>query len=111
MSYSRSEIETMRHILARETNKHPQGPPREFDLNNPPKAPYSHQEYPKMVYHHKHQKTLTVNDEKEEHQANREGFKAKAFVAETTPTEIPLTPELQKALDTLDTEARKPKQE
>lgn len=26
--------------------------PKEFDLNNPPKVPYTHQEFPMCVYHH-----------------------------------------------------------
>jgi hypothetical protein len=46
--FSREEVERMREIVLRSDR----GSINVFDLNNPPKVPYKHQEFPKMVYDH-----------------------------------------------------------
>jgi hypothetical protein len=44
-------IEQLRGLLQQHDAAHPKMP-KEFDLNNPPKLPYSYQEFPRIVYHH-----------------------------------------------------------
>jgi hypothetical protein len=46
--FTAAEIQKMREIVAAQEPEKP----KEFDLNNPPKEPYTHQEFPKMVYFH-----------------------------------------------------------
>jgi hypothetical protein len=48
IKFSEEEIQNMRTLIA----QHDKQGIREFDLNNPPKKPYTHQEYPKMMYKH-----------------------------------------------------------
>ena len=43
-----SEVATMRQILAQHDGEHQ--PMTIHDLNNPPKAPYRYQPFPKMIY-------------------------------------------------------------
>jgi hypothetical protein len=45
---AQAEIEQMRKIVAAADKK---APIKTLDLNNPPKAPYTHQEFPRLVYH------------------------------------------------------------
>lgn len=47
------------------------------DINNPPRKPYRHQEYPKMVYHHESGHVLQVDDKRQEQAAVRKGFQLK----------------------------------
>jgi hypothetical protein len=47
------------------------------DINNPPRKPYKHEEYPKMVYHHDSGRVLTVNDQAQEKTALKQGFQLK----------------------------------
>lgn len=47
-----------------------------IDLNKVPRVPYTHQEFPKMLYH-ADGRILTVEDEKAERKAERKGFGAK----------------------------------
>jgi hypothetical protein len=46
---SPEELQQMRLLLAKFGQQ--SGPIKEFDLNKPPKEPYTHQEYPKLMYH------------------------------------------------------------
>ena len=48
-----AEIDRMRDILAQQDARRT---PNVFDLSKPPVVPYSHQEFPKTVYHHKQSK-------------------------------------------------------
>lgn len=83
---SPEEIERMREIvLAADGQKQP----AIIDINNPPRVPYVHQEFPRMVYHHKDQKTLIVKNEKELAEAEKHGFEKQAFVAEVVEEEQP----------------------
>jgi hypothetical protein len=52
--------------------------PRNIDLNNPPKVPYYHQEFPKIVYH-KDGRILTVDSPEGQEQAEKDGFALKPF--------------------------------
>lgn len=45
---TQAEIEQMRKIVAAADKK---APVKTHDLNNPPKVPYTHQEFPRLVYH------------------------------------------------------------
>ena len=49
------------------------------DINNPPKRPYKHQEYPKVMYHHGpgpiSGRVIQVADKNEEKAAEKKGFK------------------------------------
>jgi uncharacterized protein YecA (UPF0149 family) len=47
---TQQEIESMRALVAQHDNE---GKISEFDLNKPPKVPYRHQDFPRMVYNHK----------------------------------------------------------
>lgn len=48
--------------------------PKEIDLNNPPKEPYEHQEFPKLVYGERGH-VLTVKNAEEHDAAIAKGFK------------------------------------
>lgn len=69
-NFSQEDIDRMRSILA----QHDKGADRlgggmkEFDLNNPPKAAYRHQEYPKHVGYDKKGLLLIANGDAEEKQ-------------------------------------------
>jgi hypothetical protein len=56
------QIEGMRSFLARHDARN-RG--KEFDLNNPPKEPYRHQEYPTLVYNHRKRTHKLVHNDKE----------------------------------------------
>jgi len=91
--FSSEDIERMRAVLEQHDSATGKGPGvvREFDLNNPPKEPYRHQEYPKMVYDHATQAHRVVNSPREEKAALAEGWKLEAYprdrVAALTPEE------------------------
>lgn len=46
---SQDQIEALRKVVMQSDNG---GKIAEFDLNNPPKVPYRHQAFPKLVYNH-----------------------------------------------------------
>lgn len=101
---SSQEIERMRSILAQHDAAKPVN---EFDLNNPPKQAYRHQEFPKMVYHHESRKQKIVKDEMQLEQHLQNGWSRDPFVAEE---EAPvLSTREQQEVARLDKEARKPK--
>jgi hypothetical protein len=58
---SYDEIERMRAILQAH-DKQNQGGTKEFDLNNPPKVPYTHQPFPQLVYHNAKREHKVVNN-------------------------------------------------
>jgi hypothetical protein len=104
---SESEIQHMRHILAR----HDKGGGRklrEFDLNKPPVEPYRHEEYPKAMHNHVTRKTKDALDAAHEEELAGQGFQPEAF-----PNELPLEPALDAAeaaeVAALDKQARKKK--
>jgi hypothetical protein len=46
--FTDAEIEKMRLVV---TEHDKRGSVNTFDLNNPPRQPYAHQEFPRLVYH------------------------------------------------------------
>lgn len=48
-TFTFEEVERMRKAIIEHDKENM---PRNFDLNNPPKVPYRHQEFPKVVYMH-----------------------------------------------------------
>lgn len=48
-NFSQDQIEAMRQVVMQSDNG---AKSSEFDLNNPPKAAYRHQAFPKLVYNH-----------------------------------------------------------
>jgi hypothetical protein len=77
--FTPEEIQHMRTIIAQEDKKGI----REFDLNNPPKMPYKHQEYPKIIYHHNDKVHKIVHSPAEEEVAIDEGWNLLPPVFET----------------------------
>lgn len=82
---SAADVERMRLIV----NAHDQqSAPKEFDLNNPPVAPYRHQEFPSIVYHHEARKHKLVHNEDQLSAAYDEGFLKEPFSAEVPEVEL-----------------------
>ncbi|HXO85461.1 MAG TPA: hypothetical protein VN803_08040 [Gemmatimonadales bacterium] len=54
---------------------------KEFDLNNPPQAPYRYQEFPRVVYHHAERTMTKVHstDELDQHLAT--GYSVEPYAA------------------------------
>lgn len=77
---SPAEIERLRQIVADHDRQH--GPPKEFDLNRPPKEPYQYQEFPRMLYHHERRETRIVKSEYELALALEDGWRKEAFLVE-----------------------------
>jgi hypothetical protein len=101
------EIERMRQIVAQhdQTNK---GGIKEFDLNNPPKLPYRHQEFPKTVYDHESRRSFIVRNREDEKEALDSGFRLDPYLSE--PVEV--EPEAEAAeIAQLDKTARRPKKQ
>lgn len=48
---AQAEIARMRELLAAHDRQSDPNETREFDLNNPPRKPYTYQEYPRCMYH------------------------------------------------------------
>lgn len=66
-----SEIERMRAILAQHDEGNAGEKNQSFDLNKPPKKPYRHQEFPRVVYHENGKHRAVKNaDEFEAHLAD-----------------------------------------
>lgn len=72
------EAEKLRTILV-QFDAERQAESTEFDLNNPPKKPYVHQDFPVMVYNHKRRKHRTVANQKELDQALKLGWKTEPY--------------------------------
>lgn len=81
-NFSPEQIEQMRAMLAAHDANAPREGIKQFDLNNPPKAPYVYREYPRCMYHHK--KRLTQNAHSDEQVAAMEkaGWSKEAFLPE-----------------------------
>ena len=75
---SPEEIERMRQIVAQHDQTNKQGI-KEFDLNNPPRLPYRHQEFSKMVYDHEGRRHFVVRDRKREQEALDAGYRLEPF--------------------------------
>jgi hypothetical protein len=102
---SPEEIERMRAIVAQHDQQN-KGGIKEFDLNAPPKLPYRHQEYPKVVYDHDGRRHFFVHNREEEREAIDTGLRLDPYPAE--PVEV--EPESEAAeIEKLDKIARKPR--
>jgi hypothetical protein len=102
------EIERMRQIVMQHDSEGKRTM-NEFDLNNPPKAPYRHQEFPRIVYDHVGRKTLKVRNQAELENALGAGYELEAFAPEVAEPE--LSPAERAEVARLDREARRPKKE
>lgn len=107
------EIERMRAILKDYDQK--QAPLRTIDLNNPPKEPYTHQRFPKMVYDLESSKpghivSLVVRDEDELETALGAGYSKQAPSYGNAPEET-LSPALQAEANTVQEQIEAKKRE
>lgn len=79
-----------------------------FDLNNPPKAPYRHQELPRLLYNHGTRKHKLVHKQSDLDAALADGFQIEPFPAEPLePVQLDAAEEAEVAK--IDAEARKKK--
>ena len=106
--FSPEDIERMRAILAQHDGQKHKGI-REFDLNNPPKEPYTHQPYPAIRYEHETRTHLVVRNRKEDEAALEAGYVKEAYPREAVAVEVPLSAAEQAEVDRLDKIARQPK--
>ena len=102
------EIERMRQIVMQHDGANRQSM-NEFDLNNPPKQPYRHQEFPRIVYDHAGRMTLKVRSQAELEQALGAGYELDPFTPEVAEPELSAAERAEVAR--LDREARRPKKE
>jgi hypothetical protein len=105
---SHDEIERMRQIVMQHDSEGKRTM-NEFDLNNPPKTPYRHQEFPRIVYDHVGRKTLKVRNQAELENAIGAGYELEAFMPEVAEPELSVAERAEVAR--LDREARRPKKE
>jgi hypothetical protein len=103
------EIERMRAILASHDANNRVGI-KEFDLNNPPKLPYVHQEFPRLVYHHGRRIHRVAADAEALAEALEMGWSKEPYAAVVAAgqTEIDLAEAAEIAA--LDAKARRPRQ-
>jgi hypothetical protein len=102
------EIERMRAIVAQadEENGSP-GMPKEFDLNNPPKVPYVHKEFPKMLY--KDGRNCVVQNRAEMEGKLAQGWTRKPVADLIPEKEEDFDEETQAEIDELNAKLEKPK--
>jgi hypothetical protein len=106
--FSTEDIDRMRAILAQHDAQN-RGGIKEFDLNKPPKEPYTFQEFPKLVYDHTARKHQTVRNAHEEKAALTAGWRNEPYPAEL-PEPAELDAEDAAEAARLDKIARKKKQ-
>ena len=103
VQFTQEEIEKMRtFVLQHDSNM---GKIRDFDLNNPPKMPYRHQEYPKMLYDHQGREYILVKDREQEQDALAAGYRKEPFPAEVV--EVPLSAEDSREAEAIDRQLKK----
>lgn len=103
--FSAEEIERMRQMVAAHDQASGANRPKEFDLNNPPKAPYTHQEYPRVMYHHGKRQHKHAHSEADVTAAEAAGWSKEPFPSE--PVDIPLDAESAKEAAELDAKLKK----
>ncbi len=79
--FSASEIERMRTILAQHDSARATES-NSFDLNNPPRKHYSHQDWPRLVYNHESRTYKTVGNSEELQDAMNDGWSMEPFQME-----------------------------
>jgi len=72
----------MRAIVAAHDQQAGREGMKEFDINNPPRQPYTHQEYPRVMYHHGTRQMRKANSAGEVAAAEAAGWKKDPFPAE-----------------------------
>lgn len=95
---SPQDIAQMRALLARHDQEQPVGI-QEFDLNKPPKLPYTHQPYPAMLYLHATRKIGVADNASE-----RRALEAAGYVDEPFAREAPAAaaPSLEEEMEQLE---------
>jgi hypothetical protein len=76
-----NEVESMRALVAQHDASY-RSETKEFDLNNPPKQPYTHQEFPRLVYHHMRRMHRVAQNAGELAAALEAGWSKEPFAAE-----------------------------
>lgn len=110
LQFSPEEIERMRSILEAHDAQNGKKGIREFDLNNPPKVPYVHQDFPAIVYDHENRRHKVVANAKEKKDALLAGWKDEAYPRELPEEAEPALDEAELAeVARLDRIARKPR--
>jgi hypothetical protein len=104
---SPEEILSLRTLLAKQDDD--PKPVKEFDLNKPPQQPYTHQDFPRAVYHHLKAKVKSVADQAELDKHLAAGWTIEPFPQPQDDPDIPLSGAEQQEVAKLDAEARKPK--
>lgn len=85
--FTHEELERMRAILAQH-DQSGNGKIREFDLNNPPKERYVHQEFPRLVYNHASRKHKPAHTQAELDTHLAAGWSKEPFPAEAEEPEL-----------------------
>lgn len=82
-NFSPEQIEQMRALLAAHDAQHgTREGIKQFDLNNPPKAPYVYREYPRCVYHHAKRLTRNAHSDEQLEAALAAGWSKEPFLPE-----------------------------
>lgn len=101
------DIDRMRAILAQhDASSNGLKMVKEFDLNNPPKEPYTHKPFPKVVYDHDTRTHIVVRDAKQHEAALARGYSNEPYPAEVEDTELELDPEDLAEIKALEEKAR-----
>lgn len=92
-------IEEMRQLVAQHDQQNTRSTGiQQFDINNPPKVPYVHQEFPRVMYHHGKREMRKANNAEEMAEALAAGWKKEPFLEEASAEPVVpfATPELVK---------------
>lgn len=98
ITLSHDEAERLRAILQQHDK---QSMPKQFDLNAPPKQPYTFQPFPQMIYDHENRQTRIVHSSEERSTWLAQGWREDAFPREV-PTEVELDPDEAEEVRTVD---------
>lgn len=80
-TFTQAEIETMRAMVQQHDSQNA-SINREFDLNNPPKVPYVHQEFPRIIYQHEKRRHKAIQNAKELADALQQGWRLEPYPQE-----------------------------
>ena len=103
------DIERMRAILAQYDNTSNRDKVQEFDLNNPPKVAYAHQEFPRMIYSHATGKTRVVQGQRELDSYREKGWSVEPMPAMAAEENLELDPESAAEAAAIDAKLKKRK--
>jgi hypothetical protein len=105
--FTPAEIERMRTILAQHDNAQA-GNGNTFDLNNPPKKTYVHQDFPRLIYNHEERIYRTVGDEDTLQELLTSGWSMEPFEVTYEGPKLSLAEQVQvENLDRLIEEAKR----